>query len=103
MVGYPHLVAVPDPSRGPVCAGLTLDEARWVREKGEDLARVVRTTAEAAGARYLDAASRFAGHEACTADPWMAGVTLPVEGSFHPNAAGHQQLASLVEAAVAQR
>ncbi|MGH9222287.1 MAG: SGNH/GDSL hydrolase family protein [Acidimicrobiales bacterium] len=104
VVGYPQLVADPDQARYQSCAGLTPDEARWVREKGVALGRVVRTNAEAAGARYVDSASRFAGHEACTAEPWMTGVTLTkIEGSFHPNAAGHQKLAELVEAAVTQR
>jgi len=102
VVGYPQLVADPDQARYESCAGLTPDEARWVRDKGAALARIVRTSAEAAGARFVDAVSRFAGHEACTADPWMTGITLTtLEGSFHPNAAGHQQLAAMVQAALA--
>ena len=97
VLGYPRLVADPDRTGLETCAGLSADEARWVREKGEELDRVVRGAADAAGARFLDAASTFAGHEACTAEPWMAGISLTTEvSSFHPNAAGHEQLARLV-------
>jgi lysophospholipase L1-like esterase len=95
VVGYPHLVADPDrvdvdscPSLvGPFSGGarITADEVRWLREKGEELGEVVQ------------AAAAFAGHEACTAEPWMAGVTVAqVALSFHPNAAGHARMARLV-------
>lgn len=97
VVGYPRLVADPDQTGLETCAGLTAEEARWVRQKGADLDRVVRGAADAAGVRFLDAASAFAGHEACTAEPWMAGVSLTTAvSSFHPTAAGHEQLARLV-------
>ncbi len=101
VVGYPHLVADPAVSGAATCAGLAPDEVLWVRRQGEALARVVQAAATAAGARYLDAAAAFAGHEACTGEPWMEGVNLSVtSASFHPNAAGHERLARLVEAAL---
>ncbi|MFP5318959.1 MAG: SGNH/GDSL hydrolase family protein [Acidimicrobiia bacterium] len=97
VLGYPRLVPDPDQSGLDVCAGLTAEEARWVRQKGEELDGVVRGASEAAGVRFLDAAAAFAGHEACTAQPWMAGVSLATAvSSFHPNAVGHEQLAGLV-------
>jgi lysophospholipase L1-like esterase len=109
VVGYPHLVADPDrvdvescPSlAGPFAGGarITGEEVRWLREKADRLATVVRSAATATGAIYADAAAAFAGHEACTAQPWMAGVTAPhVALSFHPNAAGQGELARLVSA-----
>ncbi len=100
VVGYPQLVVDPEASGLASCAGFTAEESRWVREKGGQLAAVIRAEAEAAGARYLDAAAAFAGHEACAAEPWMEGVNfVNIAGSYHPNAAGHEQLARLVQAA----
>ena len=97
VLGYPRLVADPEQTGLSMCAGLTAEEASWVRQKGDELDRVVRTAADAAGVRFVDAASAFAGHEACTAEPWMEGISLATAvSSFHPNAAGHDQLARLV-------
>ncbi|MDP8936895.1 MAG: SGNH/GDSL hydrolase family protein [Actinomycetota bacterium] len=107
VVGYPQLIA--DPAGhdvdscpglvGPFSGGLRIDagEVRWLREKGDRLATVVRAAASAAGATYVDSAAAFAGHEACTPEPWMSAVAVPqVALSFHPNAAGHAELARLV-------
>lgn len=101
VVGYPQLVVDPAAAGLASCAGLTADESRWVRQKGDELARVIRSAAESNGARYLDASAAFAGHEACTPQPWMEGVNfVNVVASFHPNAAGQEQFAQLVEAAL---
>ena len=107
VVGYPQLIADPDGHDvgscpglvGPLSGGLRIDagEVRWLREKGDRLATVVRAAASSAGAAYVDSAAAFAGHEACTPDPWMSAVAVPeVALSFHPNAAGHAELARLV-------
>lgn len=111
VVGYPHIVADPGRTELETCAdlggspsepGITEEEAEWLREEGEALDAVMRESAEASGARYVDAARAFAGHEACTPDPWMTGfVETDVGASFHPNAAGHQALARLVAAELA--
>ena len=107
VVGYPQLIADPDrvdvescPALlGPFSGGLRVDgdEVRWLREKGDRLAEVVRAASTAAGASYVDTAAAFAGHEACTPDPWVAGIAVPqLALSFHPTAAGHAELARLV-------
>jgi lysophospholipase L1-like esterase len=97
VVGYPQLVVDPGAATTGSCAGLTVDESRFVRQEGDALNAVIRTAAATAGATYVDTAGPFAGHEACTAQPWMAGVNLSdVAGSFHPNAAGQDELARLV-------
>jgi len=101
VLGYPQLVVDPGASGAAPCAGLTADESGWVRQKGDELDRVIRTAAESAGARYLDASAVFAGHEACTPQPWMEGVNfVNIASSFHPNAAGQEQFAQLVQAAL---
>jgi lysophospholipase L1-like esterase len=96
VIGYPHLVVDPAAAPPEGCAGMTVDENRWVRRGGEAINTVVRDAALAVGALYVDAATAFAGHEACAPEPWMEGVTFSVLASFHPNAAGHEQLARLV-------
>ena len=110
VVGYPQLVGDPDGAGGidvescpslvaPLGGGLRVDgnEVRWLREKGDRLAGVIRAAATAAGAVYVDSAAAFAGHEACTPEPWVAGIVVPqVALSFHPNAAGHEAMARLL-------
>ena len=112
VVGYPQLVG--DPAHVPVddcpelglspTARITPDEAQWLRDQGRALGAVMRESAQAAGARYVDAASLFAGHETCAPTPWMTGVVEDdIRASFHPNAAGHEALARLVAAELARR
>ncbi|HEV3402452.1 MAG TPA: SGNH/GDSL hydrolase family protein [Acidimicrobiales bacterium] len=112
VVGYPQLVG--DPAHVPLdgcpelglspTARITGEEARWLRDQGRALDAVMRESAQAAGGRYVDAASVFAGHEVCTPAPWMTGVVEDdIRTSFHPNVAGHEALARLVAAELARR
>ena len=104
VVGYPQLVVDPGSATTGACAGMTLDENRWVRQEGDALNAVIRAAAATSGAVYVDAARPFAGHEACTPQPWMEGVNLTdIVSSFHPNAAGQEQLARLVLAQLPDR
>jgi lysophospholipase L1-like esterase len=111
VVGYPQVV--PDPAKvdldtcpavGTPLPGrrITADDARWLREKGSRLNEVVSGAARATGATYVDVAGAFAGHEACTASPWLTGVVLTdLRGSFHPTVTGQAELARLVTRALA--
>jgi lysophospholipase L1-like esterase len=112
VVGYPQLIG--DPSQVAIdgcreigrsaSARITGEEAAWLREKGRALDAVLRESAQRAGARYVDAVTVFAGHEACTPTPWMTGVVEDdIRASFHPNTAGHEALARLVAAELARR
>jgi lysophospholipase L1-like esterase len=103
VVGYPHLVVDPAAAPPEGCAGMTAEENRWVRPGGDALNSVIREAALAVGAGYVDAAAAFAGHEACAPEPWMEGVTFSVLASFHPNPAGHEQLARLLAQALGAR
>jgi lysophospholipase L1-like esterase len=97
VIGYPQLVVDPAAATTGSCAGMTLDEVRWVRDEGDALDAVIKAAAATAGASYIDTAGPFSGHEACTAQPWMEGVNLSdVVASFHPNPAGQEELARLV-------
>ena len=63
-----------------------------------------------ANAKFVDVTARFTGHEANSAEPWIYFSQTPIIGpdgnptpdprNFHPNAAGHQQYAAAVKAAV---
>jgi lysophospholipase L1-like esterase len=111
VVGYPQLVADPAradldtcPSLASPLPGRRIDAAdgRWLREKGARLSAVVAGAARAVGVSYVDVAADFAGHEACSADPWLTGVILTnLRASFHPTPAGQAELARLVIAALA--
>jgi len=106
VVGYPQLVADPAkadldtcPATASPLPGRRIDAAdgRWLRDEGTRLSAVIGGAAKAAGATYVDATAAFAGHEACSADPWLTGVVLnDLEGSFHPTAAGQAELSRLV-------
>ena len=111
VVGYPQLVADPAkvdlntcPSLASPLPGRRIDAAdgRWLREKGARLSTVIAGAARAVGASYVDVSADFAGHEACSADPWLTGIILSgLRASFHPTAAGQAELARLVVGALA--
>lgn len=111
VVGYPQVVGDPATVDFATCGavasplpGLRIDaaDATWLRQKGAELSDLVRRAAKAAGATYVDVAPDFAGHEACTADPWLTGVVLvDLKSSFHPTVAGQAELARLVTKALA--
>jgi lysophospholipase L1-like esterase len=85
VLGYPRLV---EPN------GNCLSSAkRAALNRGADaLHAVIAARASAAGARYVDARTRFAGHGACGASPWINRFSIfAIAESFHPNAAGYSQ------------
>jgi lysophospholipase L1-like esterase len=111
VVGYPQVVADPATADFATCAavasplpGLRVDaaDATWLRRKGAELSELVRQAAKGAGATYVDVTAGFAGHEACSPDPWLTGVVLAdLKSSFHPTVAGQAELARLVIRALA--
>ncbi|MGH3939174.1 MAG: GDSL-type esterase/lipase family protein, partial [Pseudonocardiaceae bacterium] len=89
----------------------------WLRTVAvPQLAAVLREVAQQSGARFLDLTRAAEGHEACTSptDPaqeWITRLSLDfarlrdgdtglraVQESFHPNAAGHKQIAACLTA-----
>jgi len=111
VVGYPQVVAEPATAGFDSCAAvatplpnrrITGDDARWLRVQGAKLSEVIRLAATTAGATYVDVQRKFAGHEACTAAPWLSGVVLgDLRASFHPTQTGQAELAGLVARALA--
>lgn len=88
------------------------DDLRWVAETGAiELSEALRGAARQADARFLDLSRAGVGHEACSGggnveDEWFTRFTVrwddleeaerashALQESFHPNAAGHEQVA----------
>lgn len=109
---YPRLFPTSSDDQG--CASLsflfTKDDMNWMNGEGDVLDGVLREAAGEAGVNFVDVRDAFAGHEVCTGDPWVNGLSiasgsggactltafghciipgLPIVGSFHPNADGH--------------
>lgn len=82
LVGYPQVV----PARGR-CAQIPLarGDYAFVRRVLGLLNTALRTAAGRAGAEYVDVAAASRGHDACSAQPWVAGhrPTSPAH-PFHP-------------------
>jgi lysophospholipase L1-like esterase len=84
VLGYPHFYQVP----GTCSVGLS-DVKRQAIDGGADtLDSVISDRASAAGFSFVDVRGSFSGHEICSDDVWLHSVTVPVDESYHPTAAG---------------
>lgn len=83
-------------SAQPACTdtqGLTPADISWVNSKESELNNAIRgATTPFAFARY--APLNFTGHELCSAEPWVQGLSAPAP--FHPTAAGQAAIAQNV-------
>lgn len=82
VVGYPQLV----PESG-TCEVLpvTAADVPFVREVNRRLAAALEQGARAAGVEYVDMWAASAGHDACGAEPWVAGLRPVGPGApLHP-------------------
>jgi lysophospholipase L1-like esterase len=84
VVGYPHFYAVP----GDCVGGLSDASRSAVNGAADDLDGVIAKRAADHGFAFADVRDRFTGHELCSGSPWLHSVTLPVDESYHPTAAG---------------
>ncbi len=98
-LGYPRLFA--ETRRCGVFNEFKLSERQWLNDAVEQVNAVVRATADDSGAIFVDVTHAFAGHELCYGISGTAGtyvnkpVNLPnYKSGLHPNASGHQALAS---------
>lgn len=88
-VGYPYLV----PEGGCAGNGITDLEAATIHTAVDELNAAIAHAAKCAGLAFVtDKIVRaFAGHEACTAEPFINTANLlNVMSSYHPNEAGNQ-------------
>lgn len=97
IVSYPPILP-PDGT----CARLAIDteQASVSREVARRLAEATGRAAAEAGALYVDMAREGVGHDACSADPWVHGATVPGGAAFHPNASGARATADRIMAAL---
>jgi lysophospholipase L1-like esterase len=68
--------------------GITAAQADLMRPVAARLAEVTRVSAAAVGAVVVDMATLSAGHDACSAEPWVNGIAPDTGAPFHPTLAG---------------
>jgi lysophospholipase L1-like esterase len=99
VVGYPRLFPR-SASAVTGCPWLSDQERRSLNQAAVVLNGVVAAEAFLAGATYVDIRNSLAGHELCTADPWL--VPLPADGAAHPTVQGQRAIAAVVTRALAR-
>jgi lysophospholipase L1-like esterase len=101
VVGYPDGL----PQNGTSCypiVPVSRADASWFNSLEIDLDRVLRQTAGANGATYVDTFTSSIGHDACAgADAWVNGI-IPTSAALplHPNQMGELNMAHQVEGAL---
>ncbi|MBS4752881.1 SGNH/GDSL hydrolase family protein [Nocardioides sp. zg-ZUI104] len=99
VVGYPQVVPV-----GESCHQLPMvdDDVAFARSVNRRLAGALKGGAKAAGVPYVDAWRLSEGHDACSEDPWVAGLRPERPGfPVHPYAELHVAIADAVAGLVA--
>ncbi|WP_433794512.1 SGNH/GDSL hydrolase family protein [Actinoplanes sp. CA-252034] len=92
VLGYPHLVAAPG-STGVSCEALTDARRKALNDGADSLVELIQGRATAAGFTFVDVRKAFDGHEACTKEPWIHGVTQNLSEAYHPTPEGHKAYA----------
>ncbi|MEV4611500.1 SGNH/GDSL hydrolase family protein [Kitasatospora sp. NPDC049258] len=100
VVGYPSVL----PADGSTCVleqPITPGDVEYLHGILGRLNAMLRSTAAANGAGYVDTATPSARHDICSDDRWIEGA-LPGSPSvpFHPNATGEKAMADAVLAAL---
>jgi lysophospholipase L1-like esterase len=97
VVTYPTIL----PGTG-TCAklGLTEAEADQLRGVGDKLATLTSAVAQEADALLVDMHTLGAGHDACSAEPWVNGWHNTAGTAFHPTLAGAKATAAAISAAM---
>ncbi|MFJ8744566.1 SGNH/GDSL hydrolase family protein [Embleya sp. NPDC127516] len=86
VLGYPRLFEL-----GGCFLGMSTYKRTILNQAADTLADITRGRAGAANADYADVRNRFAGHGVCGSNPWINGIKLPIDESYHPNGAGQSQ------------
>ncbi|UNO42915.1 SGNH/GDSL hydrolase family protein [Streptomyces sp. MST-110588] len=83
VLGYPHIYKL-----GGTCIGLSEKVRTAINAAADDINTVTAKRAADHGFAFGDVNTTFAGHELCSGSPWLHSITLPVDESYHPTAAG---------------
>jgi lysophospholipase L1-like esterase len=84
VLGYPHFYKID----GTCSVGISENSRSAVNGAVDEIDAVTAKRAAAHGFTFGDVRSTFSGHEICSGDSWLHSVTVPVEDSYHPTAAG---------------
>lgn len=102
IMGYPRLFH--EPPSEPLSNLLFGEDQLWMNGKADALNAMLREAAREAGVEFIDPTDAFIGHGVGSDDPWIndmdwggPGISLFDPGSFHPNAAGHEAMADLLQ------
>ena len=92
VLGYPHLVA--EPGAGVSCDALNDTRREALNSGADSLVELIQgRVATQPGFTFVDVRKAFAGHEACTKQPWIHSLRDDLSESFHPTAEGHKAYA----------
>lgn len=84
VMGYPRFYKL----SGSCAGGVTEKERAAINAAADDINAVTAKRAADHGFSFGDVNATFSGHEICSGDAWLHGVTIPIENSFHPTAKG---------------
>ncbi|MDN3055462.1 SGNH/GDSL hydrolase family protein [Streptomyces sp. SRF1] len=84
VLGYPRFYKL----SGTCVVGLSETERAAINSGADLLNSVTAKRAADHGFSFGDVATAFTGHEICSGSAWLNSVTLPVDESYHPTAAG---------------
>ena len=106
VLGYPNLFAGDTSALGCPQAGIGPDVASWMNLMGDGLRSVIDQAVSYERSQGLDIhlinpEPAFAGHHACDVGANWINPISTTGGSFHPNAAGQQEFATLVDECLA--
>ncbi|GGF45571.1 hypothetical protein GCM10011519_19350 [Marmoricola endophyticus] len=93
VTGYPRLFAAEDCQ---LVTFFTRSEIERLNAVADEIDALVRSLSDAAGFGFAPVRDSFSGHAVCDDEPWIHGVSLPLEESFHPTAPGHDAYAASV-------
>jgi hypothetical protein len=109
---YPHLFPASPPAKCTVGTylhntyGVNQTEMKAINAAGDTLDGIIAAAVSTASGQGIDiqdvdARPGFAGHEVCSATPWLNGLIGSNQVySFHPNALGQEEFAGLFEASL---
>lgn len=96
VVGYPDII----PGDGTTCPALPLaaGDYAYARQVSRKLTTAIASAAHAGKADYIDVWTASAGHDVCSADPWVNGeqTSYTAGAAFHPLAAEQAAVAELI-------
>ncbi|HVX43865.1 MAG TPA: SGNH/GDSL hydrolase family protein [Mycobacteriales bacterium] len=84
VLGYPRFYQIP----GSCILGLSEHKRSAINTAADTLDGVIADRAAAAGFTFSDVRDEFTGHEICSDDEWLHSVSIPLNDSYHPTAAG---------------